>query len=348
MRTGVFQESYSELIALIKNPTQTYWTVALGIVALVAPPLLGNYGTSLVISMMIAAIGAIGLNLLTGTTGLISFGQAGFLAVGAYSTAVLSADYGWPLWACLPAGGSVAAVFGLIVGIPSLRLKGLYLAITTLAFSIIINHLILSAEGVTHGSSGVSTPEPALFGYAFDSDQKFYYLVLVLLVMATLGSANIKRSRIGRAFLAIREQDIAARAMGISLPRYKLYAFIVSSFYAGMAGGLMAYHIRFVNVDSFSLLVSIEAVSMIIVGGLGSTAGAIIGAFFVLGVAELLNILFGIFSGLFAATGSMSAFELKGLIYGLTIVLFLRFEPDGLIGIYREIKNRWVNWPFKY
>ncbi len=348
MRTGVFQENYGALIALIKNPTQTYWTVALGAVALLSPTVLGNYGTSLIVTMMIASIGVVGLNLLTGTTGLISFGHAGFLAVGAYTAAVLSVDYGWPLWACLAAGGAMAAGFGLIVGIPSLRLKGLYLAITTMAFAIIIDQLILNAESITHGSSGISTPEPSLFGYAFDTDKKFYYLVLVLLVAAALTSANIKRSRIGRAFLAIREQDIAARAMGISLTRYKLYAFIVSSFYAGLAGALMAYHIRFINVDSFNLVISIEAISMIIVGGLGSTSGAIIGAFFVIGLAELLNLLFSIFGSSLMATGSMSVFELKGLIYGLIIVLFLRFEPDGLIGIYHEIKNRWVNWPFKY
>ncbi len=345
MRTGIFQESYGELVALIRNPTQTYWTIALVVVALTAPLILNNYETSLINWMMIVAVGVVGLNLLTGTTGLISFGQAGFLAVGAYTAAVLSADYGLPLWLCLPAGGIVAAGFGLLVGIPSLRLKGLYLAITTLAFTIIITHIILSAETITHGSSGISMPKPDMFGFLLDTDKKFYYLAFAILVLAVLASANIKRSRIGRAFLAIREQDIAARAMGVPVALYKLYAFVVSSFFAGVAGALMAYHIRFVNVDSFSLIISIEAVSMIIVGGLGSTAGAVIGVFFVLGLAEVLNIAFSSFGG---SMKSLSALELKGFIYGLTIVLFLRFEPDGLMGIYREIRNRWVNWPFRY
>lgn len=345
MRTGVIQESYGELISLFRNPTQIYWTVALVIGSLVAPMLLSNHVTSLINGMMIVAVGVIGLNLLTGTTGLISFGQAGFLAVGAYTAAILSADYNMPLWLCLPAGGLVAAAFGFLVGIPSLRLKGLYLAITTLAFTIIITHIILSAETITHGSSGISTPKPAIFGIELATDKSFYYLILVVLTLAILGSANIKRSRIGRAFLAIREQDIAARAMGVPVARYKLYAFVVSSFYAGVAGALMAYQIRFVNVDSFSLIISIEAVSMIIVGGLGSTAGAVIGVFFVLGLAEILNL---VFSSMGGPMGSMSALELKGFIYGLTIVLFLRFEPEGLMGIYREFKNRWVNWPFRY
>ncbi len=345
MRTGVFEESYSELISLYRNPTQTYWTVALVLAALVAPLLLTNHLTSLVNGMMIAAVGVIGLNLLTGTTGLISFGQAGFLAVGGYTAAVLSADYGMPLWLCLPASGLMAAAFGLIVGIPSLRLKGLYLAITTMAFTIIITHIILSAESITHGSSGISTPKPAIFGVELATDKSFYYLILAILTLAILGSANIKRSRIGRAFLAIREQDIAARVMGVPVARYKLYAFVVSSFYVGVAGALMAYHIRFVNVDSFSLVISIEAVSMIIVGGLGSTAGAVIGVVFVLGLAEVLNYVIGSMGG---TLGSVSVLELKGFIYGLTIVLFLRFEPEGLMGIYREYKNRWVNWPSRY
>ncbi|OUS23104.1 branched-chain amino acid ABC transporter permease [Litorivita pollutaquae] len=345
MRTGVIQESYGELISLFRNPTQTYWTWALVIMSLAAPVVLTGHVTSLINGMMIAAIGVIGLNLLTGTTGLISFGQAGFLAVGGYTAAILSADYSMPLWLCVPAGGLMAAAFGLLVGIPSLRLKGLYLAITTLAFTIIITHLILSAESITHGSSGISTAKPAIFGMELATDKSFYYLVLAVLVLAILGSANIKRSRVGRAFLAIREQDIAARAMGVPVARYKLYAFVVSSFYAGIAGALMAYQIRFVNVDSFSLVISIEAVSMIIVGGLGSTAGAVIGVVFVLGLAEILNY---VFSSMGGAMGSISALELKGFIYGLTIVLFLRFEPDGLMGIYREYKNRWVNWPFRY
>lgn len=345
MRTGVIQESYGELIALSRNPTQTYWTWALVIGALIAPAFLSNHVTSLANGMMIAAVGIIGLNLLTGTTGLISLGHAGFLAVGGYTAAILSADYGMPLWLCIPAGGVVAATFGLLVGIPSLRLKGLYLAITTLAFTIIVTHLILSFESLTHGSSGISTPRPEIFGLTLATDKSFYYLVLAVLTLAIFGSANIKRSRIGRAFMAIREHDIAARAMGVPVARYKLYSFMISSFYAGVAGALMAYHIRFVNVDSFSLVLSIEAVSMIIVGGLGSTAGAVIGVIFVLGLAELLN--FG-FSAMGGALGSLSALELKGFIYGLTIVLFLRFEPDGLMGIYREYKKRWVNWPFKY
>jgi len=345
MRTGIIQESYGELISLFRNPTQIFWTWALVVGALAAPLLLTSHVTSLVNGMMIAAVGVIGLNLLTGTTGLISFGQAGFLAVGGYTAAILSADHGLPLWLCLPAGGLMAAAFGLLVGIPSLRLKGLYLAITTLAFTIIITHVILSAEDITHGSSGISTPKPAIFGLELATDKSFYYLILAILTLAVLGSANMKRSRIGRALLAIREQDIAARAMGVPVARYKLYAFVVSSFYAGVAGALMAYHIRFVNVDSFSLVISIEAVSMIIVGGLGSTAGAVVGVVFVLGLAEILNYLFNAMGG---TMGSVSTLELKGFIYGLTIVLFLRFEPDGLMGIYREYKNRWVNWPFRY
>jgi branched-chain amino acid transport system permease protein len=246
---------------------------------------------------------------------------------------------------CLLAGGVSAAAAGLVVGVPSLRLKGLYLAITTMAFAVIINHLILNGGGLTGGSEGLSVPQPSLFGTTLAAERGYYFVVLAVLVVAVLVTLNLLRSRVGRAFMAIREHDIAARAMGVDLVRWKLLAFMVSAFYTGIAGGLLAYYTRYLNVDSFSLLISIEALSMLIVGGLGSVAGALLGTVFIFGLNEGLGLLF---SALGSGATSTSFFEIKGIVYGLAIVLFLRFEPDGLIGRWRDIKHYWTHWPFRF
>jgi branched-chain amino acid transport system permease protein len=231
--------------------------------------------------MMITAVGVLGLNILTGTTGLISLGHAGFLAVGAYAAGIVAGRYGWPMPLSILAGGIGAAVAGLVVGVPSLRLKGLYLAITTMAFAVIINHLILNGGALTGGSEGLTVPQPALFGRPLAAEGGYYYVVLAVLLLAVFATLNLQRSRVGRALMAIREHDIAARAMGVNLVRWRLLAFTVSAFYTGVAGALLAFYTRYLNVDSFSLLVSIEALSMLIVGGLGTVSGALLGTVFI-------------------------------------------------------------------
>ncbi|MBV1881318.1 MAG: branched-chain amino acid ABC transporter permease [Pseudomonadales bacterium] len=348
MRSGTFKQGYGELIAL----TDSRWVMTssslLLIVLFAAPFLVGDYWISILLTTLITILGVMGLNLLSGTTGLISLGHAGFLAVGAYTTAILTADHNVSTWIAIPLSGVIAAVFGLAVGIPSLRLKGLYLAITTMAFAIIINHVIVNASDLTHGSEGIATPAASLFGITLEQDGQLYYLALILVLCGLFGILNIMRSRIGRAFLAIREHDIAAKAMGINIIQYKLLAFMISAFYAGIAGSLLAYQIRYVNVDSFSFLVSIQAISMIIVGGLGSVSGSILGTVFIIFLIEVLNLALGRIAESAPALASYSLYELKGFVYGLTIVLFLRFAPDGLIGMWRDIRNYWQHWPFKY
>ncbi|MFZ2393960.1 branched-chain amino acid ABC transporter permease, partial [Rhodoferax sp.] len=313
-----------------------------------APLLLSKYYVSVILLLLITAVGVLGLNLLTGTTGLISLGHSGFLAVGAYAAGIVAGKLGWPMLASILAGGLSAAVAGIIVGIPSLRLKGLYLAITTMAFAVIINHLILNGGSLTGGSEGLTVPQPSLFGQALGAERGYYYVVLAFVVVFTFITLNILRSRIGRAFLAIREHDIAAKAMGVNLVRYKLLAFMVSAFYTGIAGGLLAYYTRYLNVDSFSLLISIEALSMLIVGGLGSVSGALLGTAFIVLLNESLGFVFGLLGASFGGSGSGAAYEIKGVVYGLTIVLFLRFEPDGLMGRWRDIKHYWTHWPFRF
>jgi len=297
---------------------------------------------------MIAIVGAVGLNLLTGTTGLISLGQAGFLAVGAYGNAVLMMDYGWPVWLSLPAGGVAAALISLFVGIPSLRLKGLYLAITTLAFSFIVSHIILYAEPITHGPNGIFVNGATLFGYNVHKGAPLYYLALAVCVIVVLMVLNIQRSRLGRAWLAIRDHDIAAKAMGINLTRYKLLAFVISSFIVGVAGGLMSLQIRFINIDVFALILSIEALAIIILGGLGSVSGAILGAVFLTLLPETIRVFLNLILEPGSSFYSTYVYEIRGVVYGAVIVAFLRFQPDGLIGLWRNQKKFWSNWPLAY
>ncbi|MBI5720778.1 MAG: branched-chain amino acid ABC transporter permease [Burkholderiales bacterium] len=345
MRSRTYKENYRQLLALTDSVPVVVWSVVLVAVLALAPLLIGKYFTTLVLLMMITAVGVLGLNLLTGNAGLISLGHSGFLAVGAYAAGIVAGKLGWPMPLALLAGGVTAALAGLVVGIPSLRLKGLYLAITTMAFAVIINHLILNGGKLTGGSEGLSVPQPALFGVPLATEGGFYYVVLAVLVLAVFVTLNLLRSRVGRALMAIREHDIAARAMGVDLVRWKLLAFMVSAFYTGIAGGLLAYYTRYLNVDSFSLLISIEALSMLIVGGLGSVAGALLGTAFIFVLNEGLGLLFG---ALGSGLQSSAAFEIKGIVYGLAIVLFLRFEPDGLVGRWRDLKHYWTHWPFRF
>lgn len=345
MRTGHFHRTYAELTALTDSPAVKLWTVALIVALLLIPLAAGNYTLSIATAAMIAVVGAVALNLLTGMTGLISVGQSGFLAIGAYANGILLADYHWPIWASLPAAGAIAALLSLLVGVPSLRLKGLYLAITTLAFAFIVTHVLLYAEPLTHGPNGIFLPKISVFGFDLSRDFNLYYFVLAITLITVLIALNLARTRIGRAWISIRDHDIAARVMGIDLVRYKLLAFMISSFFVGIAGALLSLQIRFVNVDVFGLILSIEALAMIILGGLGSIAGAILGAVFLTLLPEVIRIAFATFGDPSSTTYTTYVYEIRGIAYGAVIVAFLRFKPDGLIGLWRDVRKYWTNWP---
>ncbi|MFH1794951.1 MAG: branched-chain amino acid ABC transporter permease [Pseudomonadota bacterium] len=348
MRTGHFKERTGQLVALSDSKVVWSFVALLFALALAAPFLLGNYQVTLLVSTLIAIVGAVGLNMLTGTTGLISLGQAGFLAVGAYSNAILMMDFGWPVWLSLPAAGVVAALISILVGVPSLRLKGLYLAITTLAFAFIINHVILYAEWLTHGPNGIFVSGAKLFGFDIQKGKPLYYTTLAVAAIVVFAALNIQRSRIGRAWMAIRDHDIAARVMGVDLVRYKLYAFMVSSFIVGIAGALISLQIRFVNIDVFALILSIEALAIVILGGLGSIAGAILGAIFLSLLPEAIRLFFDTFSDTNSSFYTTYVYEIRGITYGVVIIAFLRLKPEGLIGLWRDIRKYWSNWPLAY
>lgn len=345
MRSRTYQISYAGLVALA-NQRATWWWALAGLVLLaLAPAWFGSHGLNLLTSIFVVSIGVLGLNLLSGVAGQISLGHAGFLLIGAYAQAILTTDYRVPTLLAIPLAGAVAALASLIVGVPSLRLKGLYLAITTLAFTFIVRHVVLFAEGITRGSAGMPVDALTVFGFSFKTDQRFYYAALAVLVLFVFITLNLMRTRIGRAWLALRDHDIAARAMGIDLIRYKLLAFMVSAFYTGVAGALVALQTRFVNVDTFSVLISIEALAMIIVGGMGRVHGAILGAALILLLPEMLTFGFNLAGDSFKTLMADRIYEVKGLLYGVVILLFLRLEPEGLAGIWRKAKRFWVQWP---
>lgn len=348
MRSGDFKESYSELVALTDSRLVWVWSAVLAALLVLAPHVLNSYALSFLTIILITAVGALGLNILTGYTGLISLGHVGFLVTGAYAYAVMVSKYGWPPIVGFLAAGLVPALASLVVGAPSLRLKGLYLAITTLAFSFIINTIILEARSVTNGARGISVQRPAILGVNFDSDAAFTYLCLGFATATLIATLNIRRSRVGRAFVAIRDNDTAARVMGINLHAYKLFAFVTSAFITGIAGALYGIYLSFVSVEGFPFLLSIEALAILIVGGLGTALGAVLGTILIVLLPEATRLVFSLFGTQMDAMFSTGAQELKSMLYGVVIILFLRFQPRGLVGAWHDIRQFWVNWPLRF
>ncbi|RJR25739.1 MAG: branched-chain amino acid ABC transporter permease [Desulfobacteraceae bacterium] len=348
MRSKTFRESYKEDIRLFQTIWIKVW-MGLFIVFLSLLPFLGDpYVVYLVNISSVAAISALGLNILTGFTGQISLGHAAFFAIGAYGTAILASRFSLPFWVSLPAGGIVATVAGLLVGVPCLRLKGLYLAMATMSFGVVIEFLVVTLDGLTKGVRGIAVPPVKLFGYALDSNETLYYLLLSVTALCLITASNIIRTRVGRAFVAIRDRDIAAEVMGVDLVTYKVMAFAISSFYAGIAGGLYAYLMAYIHPEHFSFLLSVQYLAMIIVGGLGSILGSVFGAVFITIVpefiksfAEGLSRIFPVLEGRYDDNWNIAAF-------GLMIVLFLIFEPKGLAGIWGRVKTCFKNWPYTY
>jgi branched-chain amino acid transport system permease protein len=348
MRSGDFKETYGELVALADSRPVWLWSLLLVAALIAAPYLLNSYALSFLTIILITVVGALGLNILTGYTGLISLGHVGFLVTGAYAYAVLVSRYGLPPLVGFLGAGIIPALASLVVGAPSLRLKGLYLAITTLAFSFIINTVILEARTVTNGARGIAVQRPEIFGVSFDSDAAFTQLCLGFAILTLFATLNIRRSRVGRAFVAIRDNDTGARVMGINLHAYKLFAFVTSAFITGIAGALYGIYLSFVSVEGFPFLLSIEALAILIVGGLGSALGAVLGTVLIVLLPEATRLVFSLFSAQINALFSTGAQELKSMLYGLVIILFLRFQPRGLVGAWHDIRRLWVNWPLRY
>jgi len=339
--------SYPQDLRIFPSPAARISLVLLGAFLLTFPLFMGSYGVFVACICVVSIISALGLNLLTGCTGLLSMGHAAFMGIGAYTAAILAVRTGLPLIATLPLAGLAAALAGLIVGIPALRLKGLYLVVTTLAFQFIVEHVIYHWESLTQSDKGIALPTPDLFGFPLNSYQSYYYVVLVLAVAAAVFTKNLLMSRTGRAFVAIRDRDIAAEIIGIHMAKYKIMSFAISSFMAGVAGALYAYLLHLIGPDHFTFNQSILYIAMIIVGGMGTVLGSVLGAIFMVLLPEAINAVSGplvsAYPDLAPRIGGLSV-----MVYGLIIIFFLLFEPLGLFGIWIRVKRYWKTWPYTY
>ena len=345
MRIGALKESYATDNALFDTSTQRFWFM-IGALALAAFPFVANdYWLYMACLVSIHIISTTGLNILTGYTGLVSLGQAAFMGVGAYTAGYLQLRVGSPFLVNLLAAGLVTAFVGIIFGLPSLRVKGLYLAIATIAASVILHFVFQHWTSVTGGNTGLSITPATFFGLELARPAQLYWVIIALTCVMMLAAANLFRTRVGRAFIAIRDRDISAEVLGIPLLRYKLLSFGLSSFYAGVAGGLWAYFFRVVTPESFPLLMSIFFLAAIIVGGMGSILGGILGAIFMTMVPELLKLIVDLLPGGTEMTVFLS--PVRTVVFGLLIVGFLVFEPHGLAEVWRRTRRFFHLWPFR-
>lgn len=345
MRIGAAKETYAADAALFDTPTQKRWAVLLAAALVVFPFAVDEYWLYLACLVAINVASAAGLNLLTGYTGLVSLGQAAFMGVGAYTVAILQARWQLHFLPNLLAGGVVAMCCGIVVGLPSLRVKGLYLAIATIAAGVLAHFIFAHWTAVTGGSAGLTVRPAQAFGVDLDTSFRFYWLALPVTALLLLGIANLMRTRIGRAFIAIRDRDISAEVLGIRLLPYKLLSFAISSFYAGVAGGLFAYFFRAITPESFPLVMSIFFLAAVIVGGMGTVLGSVLGAVFMTLVPEVLKLVMSWLP--LSGNAALYLSPVRTIVFGALIVLFLIFEPHGLAEIWRRVRRTFHLWPFR-
>ena len=336
----IFKTDYAQDIRLAKHGGHVFWYGALMLLLLVAPWLVAEYWLAQLTFVMIYAIAGLGLMLLAGFTGLFSLGHAAFLGVGAYTQAVLT-NMGLPFPLALACAAGLSAAVGLVVGLPALRVKGIYLGIATLSFGFIVEEVLARWESVTGGNAGIHVKKPNIFGWQLNTGEEFYFLCLVITVVATLGILNLLRTPTGRAFVAIRDSEISAQSMGIHLAYYKTLSFALSAALAGVAGALYAHQLQFISPDQFNILQSIDLLLMIVIGGLGSVHGVFFGAIFLITMPQAIAI---VKDYLPAFIGQAPG--LQGLVYGVVLVAFVLFEPMGLYGRWLKIRTYLQMFPF--
>ncbi|MBI2832618.1 MAG: branched-chain amino acid ABC transporter permease [Chloroflexi bacterium] len=345
---GTRNFTYAEDMAIIRTRTQWALFAAVLVLLFTSPLYLSNYWLGVANLIGITLIAVTGLNILMGYCGQLSIGHAGFIAVGAYTSAILTNRFEVPFLVALVSSGLTAGVIGLIFGIPSVRVKGFYLAITTLAAQFIIiwviNHWQLAG-----GFVGIKVPYASIGDLVFRSESSQFSLIASIAVLTTFFAKNLARTKVGRAFIAVRDNDLAAEVMGVNLFHYKLLAFFIGCFMAGIAGSLLAHHVGFMNTEQFSLSESILFIGMLIIGGLGTTIGPIFGVIFIRILQQVLTVQFVPFlEKTFTAFPSGFATGVTPMLFGLIIILFLILEPRGLAHRWTLFKSAYRLWPFSY
>ncbi len=346
---GDFRTSYQRDMTIFPSRGSLYFCIGSIVLACTAPLFLDAYYINLLIQIAYLGIAALGLNILVGFTGQISLGHSAFFGFGAFASAWINNTTGLPVFFCMPLAGLMTTAVGMIFGIPAARIKGLYLAIATLASQFILQDFFARANWFTGGASGALANPFTIFGFEFSTDASFYYVALVYVIAMYVLAANLMRSRDGRAFVAVRDHYLSAEIMGVNLTKYRILSFGVSSFYAGVGGALFAHYLGFVSVEGFDILLSIQFLGMIIIGGLGSIMGSLMGTAFLVLLPEVMEA--GVRVLGHTALGSAMSGGLayiKEMAIGLAIVLFLIFEPDGLAHRWRQIKAYWKLYPFSY
>ena len=336
----IFKTDYGQDIKLAKHGGHIFWYSLLMLLLLAAPWLVAEYWLAQLTFILIYAIAGLGLMLLAGFTGLFSLGHAAFLGVGAYTQAVLT-NAGVPFPVALAGAALLSAAVGFVVGLPALRVKGIYLGIATLSFGFIVEEVLARWESVTGGNAGIHIKSPEIMGWKFSSGEDFYFLCLLITVIATLLILNLLRAPTGRAFVAIRDSEISAQSMGIHLAYYKTLSFSLSAALAGVAGALYAHKLHFISPDQFNILQSIDLLLMIVIGGLGSVHGAFLGAIFLITMPQFISIVKDYLPPVIGMAPG-----LQGLVYGLVLIAFVLFEPLGLYGRWLKIRTYLQMFPF--
>jgi branched-chain amino acid transport system permease protein len=343
--SGYFRTSYARDMALLDTRAQRVAAGVFLVLALALPIVDAPFLLDLANQVLLAVIGSVALMLVNGVAGQISLGHAGLLAAGAFTTGILVREAHAPFWVTLPAAALVGALIGLIFGLPSLRLRGLYLAVSTLALHFVVIYLGNEYESRRGYSTGVVIDPPSLWGVALTAPRAWYYVLFVSAVAALLLGVNLLRAKTGRAWRAIQGREAVAEALGINVPGYKVLAFTVSSTLTAVAGALFSYYRGFVSAEAFSLFLTIQYVAMVIIGGMGSMLGAVLGAVFVTLFPYLIEWLMAILPT--PAAWATSVFAVNYAAFGLMMILFLLYEPQGLVGIWRRIQNYFLLWPFQ-
>jgi branched-chain amino acid transport system permease protein len=336
----IFKTDYGQDIQLAKHGGHRFWYSALVLLLLAAPWLISEYWLAQLTFILIYSIVGLGLMLLAGFTGQFSIGHAAFLGVGAYTQAVFT-NMGLPFPFALALAGLLSAAVGVVVGLPALRVKGIYLGIATLSFGFIVEEVLARWESVTGGNAGIHVKQPNIFGWKVDSGDEFYFVCLAVTVIATLAILNLLRSPTGRAFVAIRDSEISAQSMGIHLARYKTLSFALSASLAGIGGALYAHKLQFISPDQFNILQSIDLLLMVVIGGLGSVHGAFLGAIFLITMPQLISL----FKDYLPAVIGQAP-GLQAVVYGVVLISFVLFEPLGLYGRWLKVRTWFQLFPF--
>jgi branched-chain amino acid transport system permease protein len=344
--SGYFRTDYARDHVLVETRLQRMSLAVFAAALIIFPFIASAFQLDLACQVFLASIGSLSLMLLTGYAGQISLGHAGLIAAGAFTTGILAKELNASFWITLPVSALAGALLGVVFGLPSLRLRGLYLAVSTLALHFVVVYAGGEYETRRGFSTGITIDPPQVFGHALTSPRAWYFVLLIFAAATLLICINLLRSRTGRAWGAIRARETVAEALGIQVAAYKLLAFVISSAITAVGGALFAYYRGFVSVEAFSLFLSISYVAMTIIGGMGSLLGAILGAIFVTLFPYVIE------SGLLALPGAQryagQLFAVNYAAFGLVMILFLIFEPLGLVGIWRRIQAYFLFWPFKH